>query len=150
MTKAFIVVGHSNWGKSATLKALTGGKIQIRYFHIAERKIFVRRMSNDDFSEKFREFCETLDPIERNYLLATLCPDFDDPRKHTAVSLEILKRKYRLHFFVLRYKFDKRAQITEKEITKLSHYGSVFSYEKKSEPMERANALREYIKANIG
>ena len=149
MAKAFILVGHSNWGKSATLKAMTGGKPHIHYHQIADKKFFIRRMSNDDFPEEFRDFCESLDPDTKEYLLTTLCPDFDNQFKYTANSLIILKEKYDLSFFVLKHKYGSDRCVTDQEMNSLEDYGPVYVYDKKSEAKDRAEAFKAYIQDNI-
>ncbi len=72
--KAFFVVGHKNWGKSDTLEALTGGNYHFRYWPVNGHKFFIRRMSDDDRPEQYREFARHLDPDHMPYVLAALCP----------------------------------------------------------------------------
>ena len=44
--KAFIIVGHSNWGKSRTLRQLTGSRRRA-WIEINDIWIFVSQISND-------------------------------------------------------------------------------------------------------
>ena len=149
MAKAFILVGHSNWGKSKTLKALTGGKIQFRYYRIGEKEFVIKRMSNDEFSDKLKNFCESLNPKESKYVLLALCPDFDDSQKYTEAILACLKSKYELFFFVLRHKYNSNTCIADHEIDKLKGHGVVLVYDEKSEAKERADALKKYIQLHV-
>jgi len=59
--KAFAVVGHSNWGKSYTLRALTDNTPQYRWWEIKGELFNIKRMSNDDDTEGLLEFVEGID-----------------------------------------------------------------------------------------
>jgi len=90
--KAFVVVGHSNWGKSRTLRQLTGSKRKA-WIQIKDFRIFIRRMSNDDIAKDLKEFLEKIDPNFKRIIIITLCPNFDDPDRRTKEILNLLKDK---------------------------------------------------------
>jgi hypothetical protein len=126
--KAFLVVGHKDWGKSSTLKALTDGSRYPRQWVIKSVEFFVRRMSNDDFPESLIELASNLDPKTTPHVIATLCPTFNDKNALPALleTLNILKRKYELFFFVLRHKCSNPGlTIPDDETDKLGRYGTV-------------------------
>jgi hypothetical protein len=64
---AYLLVGrHHNWGKSQTLKALTGGSTHKHWIDIISKKdgktypFFIRRMSNTDKPESFMDFIKAV------------------------------------------------------------------------------------------
>jgi hypothetical protein len=67
--QAFFVVGHSNWGKSSTLKALAAPP-QVRKVVVGGRTFFIRRMSNDDRPNDWVAFIKGLRPADRPYVHA--------------------------------------------------------------------------------
>ncbi len=100
--RVIFVVGHSNWGKSETLRALTSESHRIRRVSIAHVEFFIRRMSNDDLPESFIKRMTSIDPRFWPYIIARLCPEFDDPSKGTATVLQTLCDKgYKLFFWAL-------------------------------------------------
>ena len=150
MSIAIVLVGHSNWGKSKTLKALTNDIVQYRYWDIADRTFFIRRMSNDDFSQDLKEFVENLSPDKQEFVLLTLCPDFDEPLKYAKANLIKLSQKYTLNFFVLQYAYDSDRSVSSTEIGKLKEYGSVEVFtSKNAEAVTRAKALRRFIESVV-
>src|SRR5713226_1293604 len=148
--KAFLVVGHKNWGKSATLKALTGGSRFERTWTIGKIQFFIRRMSNDDIPRSLADFVNSLDPDIRPRVIATLCPTFNK-RRSLPLLLEILgtlRRKYQLFFFVLRHKCkNPKRTIPDDEIDKLERYGTVkiFSPEG-AKPKAIARAFKIFVR----
>jgi hypothetical protein len=126
--KAFLVVGHKHWGKSATLKALTDGNRFLRTWKIGSTLFFVRRMSNDDIPDSLIALVNNLDPDTTPRVIATLCPTFNDKKALPALLkiLRTFKRKYELFFFVLRHKGDNPiTTMLDDEIDKLGRYGTV-------------------------
>src|SRR5688500_7379453 len=113
---AFVLVGHKNWGKSRTLKALSDDNAHLQRITIKSYNFFIRRMSNDDvfktFPNKFTNFVKELDPDLLPYLIITLCPSFRDKLPKTEFVLQNLAKKYELFFFVLRYKYNHDKEIS--------------------------------------
>jgi hypothetical protein len=144
--KAFLVVGHKHWGKSTTLRALTGGNRFLRTWKIGSTLFFVRRMSNDDIPDSLIELVNSLDPKTTPRVIATLCPTFND-KKAVPALLEILgtlKRKYELFFFVLRHKCDNPSvTIPDDEIDKLERYGTVEQFHPEG---ARAQKIAQFFK----
>jgi len=102
--KIVFVVGYENWGKSETLRALTEGNSHRRRITINEEGFYIRRMSNDDKPDEYVVFMKSLDPSERSYLIAALCPNFERTNAHTATILKSLrKKKYDLFFWVIEH-----------------------------------------------
>ncbi len=152
---AFVLVGHKNWGKSRTLKALAGGSSHLQKLTIKSTDFFIRRMSNDDVSKKlpsrFTNFVESLDPTICPYLIVTLCPNFTDSLPKTEWVLQELVKKYRLFFFVLQYKYKRDESISDDEIKRLEKFGEeveVFSV-KNVEAKARAKAFRAFIESRL-
>ena len=147
--RAFLVVGHKNWGKSTTLKALTGGSRFERTWIIGKTQFFIRRMSNDDIPKALADFVNRLDPDVRPRVIATLCPTFNDKRRSLLLDiLGTLKRKYELFFFALRHKCkNPKNTIPDDEIDKLERYGTVkvFSPEG-AKPQVIARAFEKFIR----
>jgi len=134
--KAFIVVGQADWGKSETLKALTKGSRHKQKWDIGKVEVFIRRMSNDDQEKELEDFVGDLDQNKTPYLVATLCPTFNNEDKRPALLriLAVLKKKYNLFFFVLRHQGkNPDATIPPDEIVKLEGYGSVHVFKPKGE-----------------
>ena len=67
--KAFIMVGHSSWGKSKTLNALTSNSYSIRFINICGFNIFIKRMSNDDIFYKLFEYIKSFNPKEKPFII---------------------------------------------------------------------------------
>src|SRR5262245_14384381 len=119
--QAFFVVGHANWGKSSTLKALTGGSYRIRQFPIGGRRFFIRRMSNDD--RPHVEWVNRINDLRRRgrtHLILALCPE---PGAYT--FLRQLGGNYALHFWVMRHSFTTPDTISNQEIAALRSLGVV-------------------------
>jgi len=149
---AFVLVGHKNWGKSRTLKALADGSSHLQTLSIKSHDFFVRRMSNDDVPEKlpnrFTDFVKNLEPNSCPYLIVTLCPSFIDSLPKTKVVLQELVKKYQLFFFVLRYKYGRDKEISDDEIERLKRFGEVKVFSTKNAEAEvRAKAFRAFIES---
>ncbi len=148
MSLAIVLVGHSNWGKSKTLKALTNDIVQYRYWDIADKAFFIRRMSNDDLSEDLKNFIINISPEEQEYVLLTLCPDFDEPLKYVKANLITLSKKYAVFFFVLQHAYDSDRSVSSEEIEQLKEYGEVEVFSvKNAEAASRAKALKRFIES---
>src|SRR3972149_11354391 len=152
--KAFVVVGHRNWGKSRTLKALTDGSSHLQTLTIKSFDFYIRRMSNDDVPERlpnqFADFVENLDPNLYPYLIVALCPNFTDPLPKTTTILRELAKKYQLFFFVLQHKYGRDKEISGAEIEKLKRFGKVKVFSmKNAEADVRAKEFRAFIESRL-
>lgn len=146
--KVIFVVGHSNWGKSQTLKLLTNGTHRVRRTEIADVEYFIRRMSNDDQPEGFIKRMTTIHPDLWPHILATLCPDFDDPKKATATVLQALRDKgYELFFWVLAQQYGTGARIQSSELARLRSFGKVEVFAETAEANVRAKKFKAYVTA---
>jgi hypothetical protein len=147
-SKVVFVVGHSNWGKSQTLRALTNGNYRVRRTTISGVEYFVRRMSNDDLPESFIEWMVAVNPERWPNILAALCPDFEASEKKTAVVLQALRDKgYKLFFWVLHKKFGTSEFIKSSEISRLRAFGKVEVIEDGWEANVRGKKLKAFIKS---
>jgi hypothetical protein len=147
--KAFLVVGHKNWGKSTTLKALTNGSRFERRWKIGTTQFFIRRMSNDDNPKDFLEFVNRCDPDATPRLVATLCPTFNDKRSLPLLlkTLGALKLRYELFFFVLRHKCQNpKRTIPDDEVENLERYGTVKIFPAEgAKPRAIARAFENFV-----
>lgn len=141
--KIFFVVGHSNWGKSKTLKALTTHH-QVRYFQIGGVDFFIRRMSNDDYLGEWAELVKGLRPSERPYVIVALCPN-DDALK----LLEQLRSRYELFFWVLRHSYQDDRSISRKEEASLRTLGTVEVFEERLSAERRAAQFKKFVATYI-
>lgn len=148
--KAFVVIGHSNWGKSRTLRQLAGGSRHRAWILLKGGIwIFIKRMSNDDIPDDLLAFVRRLDPNKKVIIIIALCPDFENSSKKTQLILDLLNKKYSIFFFVLKNKYDGDDQISETEINTLRKYGKVEVFGPKSEDTIRAQSLRRYVEDNL-
>jgi len=156
--KAFLVVGHSNWGKSLTLIALTNNDWRVRRFIIGKHEFYIKRMSNDDSPRSLCTFVDRVDPDEKPYILATLCPSFigisksaDNPAKRTEEILKTLSKKYDIYAFVLTERWKSCECISTAEINKLATCCKkiVEVASKNLEAKGRAKRLKEFILENL-
>ncbi len=146
--KAFLVVGHKRWGKSRTLKSLTGENAHARRVSIAGHDLFVRRMSNDDHPEKFHQFVSTLDSGSPEHVILAFCPVFDQGDAEDV--LRKLVERYDIFSFVIRHEFNGERKILPSEVTGLRKFGKVEIFEDRSEAPDRASALRAFVKRHCG
>lgn len=149
MKRAIFLVGHSNWGKSATLKYLLGNGNAIgsrqAWLKIKGIDLFIRRMSNDDNAGLLKKFASKVDENEKENIIVAFCPDFDDPDKHSSEILNIFSSKYdQLYFFVLESNWDGSDQVALSEINILRQYGNV-KIESNTDYKIRAREFRKYI-----
>jgi hypothetical protein len=144
--KIAFVVGHANWGKSKTLRALTNGDFRLRKTMIGGVEFFIRRMSNDDQPEGYIKFMMSLDPALRAYLIAALCPQFDDPKAATDTILTTLRAKdYQLFFWVIEHQYGTSEVVTAKEIQRLRDFGKVEMFSTTAESTARAKSFKNYV-----
>jgi hypothetical protein len=144
--KIAFVVGHANWGKSSTLRALTNEDFRQRRTTIGGFEFFIRRMSNDDQPAGYIEFMKSLDPALRPYLIAALCPQFDNPAAATNLILTNLRAKgYQLFFWVIEHQYGTNAVVSAKEIQSLRKFGKVEVFSKSVEAAARSRSFKQYV-----
>jgi hypothetical protein len=139
--KAFILVGRAHWGKSYTLRELTGGSRSIRHTVINGIRFFVRKMSNTDFWESFIAFIQTV-TVDR------LIISFSAGTPNDTGILDILKARYELFFFVLERRYGSPARtISAAEIAVFKKYSArVCVYTKTDAPASaRASAFKAFV-----
>lgn len=148
MPKAFIIVGHSNWGKSRTLRQLAGSPRRA-WIEVNGIWIFVKRMSNDDIPQSLIDFLKNVDPNAKAIIIIALCPNFDDPSRKTDLILKLLKDKYTSYFFVLKKRYSNNDEVTAAEIQALRSFGTVQVLEQRVEDTVRAKAFRTFIASQL-
>jgi hypothetical protein len=142
--KAFFVVGHSRWGKSSTLIALTGSHRE-REHEMGGRVFSIRRTSNDDEAEAWIRASGRLRPDSKPYLILTLCPTTE-----VQPALESLRDRYHLYFWIMRDKQQGHpAQISDEEIARLRGIGTVRILEGRREPPQRAELFVTFIREQL-
>ena len=140
------VVGHSNWGKSETLRALTSGSYRQRRITINSLELFIRRSSNDDDPETFIKLMKSIDPVRWPYVIAALCPNFDVKARKTQLVLELLQSKgYKFFFWVIKHKYGTDTAIASEEIARLRAFGKVEVVTETVEASKRAREFKNYI-----
>lgn len=140
--QAFFVVGHENWGKSRTLKALTGHH-QVRWHAIDERLFFIRRMSNDDYPRDWAAAVRSLDVSANPFVIFTVCPKAEAKK-----SLRELGRKYDLFFWVIRLRQNGGGEVTKDQVRMLKSLGTVEVFEGCAQPRVRATAFLRFVGRN--
>ncbi len=151
---AIILVGHSDWGKSKTLVALTGGCRNSEWWTLNDRCFCLRRKSNEDEPDPYWDFIQKLVPQETPCVLATFCPNFEKHEMRTEQILDELSKKYALFFFVLKHSWFSRADylktISPEEIERLREYGETEVFDQQgADEFVRAAAFRKYIEATV-
>lgn len=155
MSKIIFVVGHSNWGKSKTLKCLTDDNRYIQNYTVNNIDWFVRRMSNDDLLPSYSDFMKNLDIETKPNVIAAFCPNFGEKpnlkgknrKEETIEILNSLKNKgYNLYFWVIEHQFVTKKKMDSSFINELKNFGKVEIYSKCEEADLRALALKDFIK----
>jgi GTPase SAR1 family protein len=143
---AILVAGHSNWGKSATLKALTEGRL-FRSYQLSGADFFIRRMSNDDYTEAYKDFIDECVAAPSGNILAAFCPHFETgDLRFSEHSLAQLQTRYDLYIFALKYQYHTDNRITDHELTSMARFGEVRIFDdQNAESEDRAVALEDYI-----
>lgn len=149
--KIAFVVGHSNWGKSSTLRALTNDEFRVRWHTISKVDFFIRRMSNDDQTQGYIDFMTKITPAKYQSLIAALCPKIDDAKNPTEKILKNLDSKgFRLFFWVLETEQGKgNGFISKDEIAMLHRYGTVIIHLGKSTPKQNASVFSKFISERV-
>lgn len=156
--KAFVVVGHAHWGKSRTIRSLTGS-IRRRRININGIDIYIKRMSNDDIPKNdipkhLIDFLRNIDNNEFPVIIISLCPNFDDTSKKTVEIIELLQTKYEIFFWVLKKKYGRKYgarddEVRDAEIQRLGDFGEVGIFPDRAEAEIRAAAFRDFIETNL-
>ena len=150
--KAFIVVGHSNWGKSFTLISLTGSRHKM-WIKLNEKLLKVKKMSNDDIPKGpggLLDYVEASIKSKYAYIVLALCPNFVDADRETEHILQTLSTKYDLFFWVMRERYGDRAtQVTEDQINRLKQWGTVEVFEGQAVDTERATRFKKFIEQHL-
>jgi len=148
--KAFILVGHSNWGKSETIYSLKDDDRKKQHVIIKKAWILVRSRSNDDIKHELLIMIKKIVKMDYKVIIILLCPRFD--KKDTRNTLKILNeliKKYSLYFFVLEKKYGIDKTIRRTEIGKLKRYGRVKVLKGENERNIRAKEFKKYITENL-
>lgn len=140
--RCVMVVGHKHWGKSKTLRALTGNLA--RSCILEGDRYQVRRMSNDDDPEGLEEFFKKLDPTITPSVIAAFCPNFEG-EVSVRNLLGRIGTKYHIAFWVQLNAHDGVRQILPEEVEALRKFGEVMIYPGRGEGPERARHLRSAI-----
>uniref|UniRef100_B8HQM8 Uncharacterized protein n=1 Tax=Cyanothece sp. (strain PCC 7425 / ATCC 29141) TaxID=395961 RepID=B8HQM8_CYAP4 len=145
--KAFVLVGHKQWGKSRTLKSLTNDSRYVKKITINDQQLFIRRMSNDDEPESLMQFVRKLNTQRCTNVILTLCPNFHDSSRHQTLSiLDELSKKYELFFWILRFKYASDEMISDDEIRNLNKYGEVEVFTREQpQSTERAEEFKAFV-----
>jgi hypothetical protein len=141
--QAFLVVGHSQWGKSKTLWALTND--HRGWVTLDGKQFFVRLMSNNDVPDSYDKFINSLNPTKKPLVIAAYCPE-----KSPYPLITTLAKKYNVLIWILEHNYADTASITSTEIQNLRQFGNVECYSlRRSEAVARASALVQFIQANV-
>jgi len=147
MKIAIAVVGHENWGKSATLKKFAGTAHK-KWVEINGEWFWVKHMSNDDImGELYFWLKGFIEKYKDTYgLVFALCPDFENSEKKTKMILEMLQKlNVEIRFFVLDKNYNNKKPISASEISALKKYGVVHLIDGTAESSMRADLLKKYI-----
>jgi energy-coupling factor transporter ATP-binding protein EcfA2 len=145
------VVGHSNWGKSSLLRAMTGRNFHQKKESIANVEFFIRRMSNDDKPKGYVEFMRSLKLQRRPNVIAAFCPKFGSKEDTTPAILQPLKQKgYELFFWVMQYQQGPGgSEITNTEIEVMRRFGHVEVFHGKTTPQSLARKFSAFVAAVV-
>lgn len=149
MKKAFIYVGHSNWGKSFALKQITNGSSHKKTVEIKNKMFFVRKMSNDDNSLGLLSFSESI-PSRwyQNFILA-YCPNHEIDQGAMKI-LNSLQKSCELYFFVQESKYSDSSQtIPAAQISFLQKIGKVQILTGHNPDKIRASKFHSFIEQYI-
>lgn len=155
--KVFIYVGHSNWGKSMALKMLTGGSSHKKIANISGHIVRVRKMSNDDYSQKLLDWVIDIPRINYQRFIIAFCPNFPPamgkPTIEQNIGLDIileLQKTNELFFFIQKEEFNAPThQISQDEINWMSNYGIVQILSGQNPNTIRASEFEKFIKVHI-
>lgn len=149
--KIAFVVGHSDWGKSTTLRALTGDNFRVRWHSISRTDFFLRRMSNDDYPDSYLNFMGRVTPAKYSHLIAALCPVFGVDENPTEIILDNLQKKgFDLFFWILvKEQGEGERTISKADIRILQKYGLVRTHEERSTPKHNAKLFSRFVSEHV-
>ena len=162
--RVVFVVGHRNWGKTSTIRALkricqTGEQEQ--YVMIGSATFWVRSQSNDDDPIKYEKaLLERTTRSANSHIIAAFCPRFngcpsDRMRSSHHVDGFIRRLKQngcRLFFWAIRHKQNSSASrdiLRECEISEMGKHGQVKVFETKDKQRILAEHLHRYISVHV-
>lgn len=146
--RMFLVVGHSHWGKSRTLRALTGGRL-LRSITIGGANLHIRRMSNDDRPEELEAHFRHLANDGNRDAISALCPKLTGADQTAADLLDILTPTYEILFWVQQRSFRGDRFISSAEVAAMKSRGVVHVYDQHGEALDRARDLRAFIESQL-
>ena len=149
MKKAFIYVGHSNWGKSFALRHITDDNSYKKWAQINGIWFWVRKMSNDDQPIGLLKAVQAIPGEAVDHYIFAYCPTHEID----AVALQILgelQRSCKLFFFVQKSKYGSPNQtIAADEISRLKRIGQVEILTGNAESNVRASRFLRFIRQFI-
>lgn len=152
--RCFILVGHSHWGKSETLSALTNFLPRRRHIVIPsinpDLTAYVRRASNDDNEAALLRFSSTIAlRVRQDYLVITFCPKLKAKRACQTI-LTNLREQYDLYFFVLMEDYWQEREITEEELSFMNEFATdLRRFYGHHEREVRAEHFATYVRNNL-
>ena len=156
MKKVFIYVGHSNWGKSMTLKLLTDGSSHKKVAAISSKLIRVSKMSNDEDGKGLLNWVKKFPQLKYQNFIIAYCPKHpitEPPTEEQLNGLDILlelKKTNSLFFFLQNENYnDPTEKLTQDDIDWFSLFGSVQALLGHVESTTRADKFISYIKTNL-
>lgn len=149
--KIAFVVGHSNWGKSSTLRALTKDDFRVRWHTISKVDFFIRRMSNDDQEQGYIDFMGRITPAKYETMIATLCPKLGDFENPAEKILDNLRNKgFQLFFWVIEKEQGQGERvISKREIAMLRQYGTIEINSGKFTSKQNAKLFSSFISERV-
>lgn len=149
MKKAFIYVGHSNWGKSFALRHVTDDNSYKKWAQINGIWFWVRKMSNDDQPQGLLKAVRAIAGEACDHYIFAYCPTHETD----AVAIQILnalRSSCKLFFFIQESKYNDASKfITPDEIALLRRIGQVEILTGNSESRARANRFLRFIRQFI-
>ncbi len=117
--KIFLYVGHSNFGKSETLKCLTDNISRKKRAEFFGERFIVRKMSNNDNVLSYISFVTSLEiTVKDSYIISAFSPDRE---KESIYFLKKMSDFAHVHIFVQQYGFN-GGEITKEELQDLRSY----------------------------
>ena len=149
MKKAFIYVGHADWGKSFALKQITDNSSRKKTVQINNKWVWVRKMSNDDDANGLLSFSKTIPSNGyKNFILA-YCPKHEHDQGAMDI-LNTLQGSCELYFFIQEIKYSDPSQsIPTTQIDYLNKIGTVQILSGQNPDTVRAEQFLSFIIQHI-